>query len=364
MGKFACVIHPLNLDLLATAFEKGIREKRQELMKKIMEWIPIFKGSDITGLKSITGKEVEGNLISYTLLPEQILDLDSKFILGRLIEAGKLAEKLGAKIFGLAAYTAHVGRKGVLVAKSLSIPVTTGTSYTIVVAINSIKKAADLVGMDLKDAKVAIVGATGSIGSICAQLLAKDINHLVLIARHLPKLEAIVSKIKHRKDIDVTCTDNIKEGIKDADVIITATNTPKSLFSIVDIQPGSIVLDISLPRNVTKENAKDRKDVLVIDGGIVKPPGKVNFNFYFGLPPGLCYACMAETMILALEDRHESYSLGGDISLEKINDIWQLADKHGFKLAKLRGFEKDITEEQIASVRNSYLKRIKETSKR
>ena len=30
--------------------------------------------------------------------------------------------------------------------------------------------------------------------------------------------------------------------------------------------------------------------ILVVDGGTVRPPGDVNFNFYFGLAPGSCYA--------------------------------------------------------------------------
>ena len=47
---------------------------------------------------------------------------------------------------------------------------------------------------------------------------------------------------------------------------------------------------------------KSRDDVLVIDGGMVEVPGKVDFHFDFGFPPGKAYACMAETMILVLED--------------------------------------------------------------
>jgi len=358
MGKFACVIHPLNLDLLATAFEEGLRGKREEIVKKVMEWIPIFKGSDITGLKSKTGKEAEGHLISYTLLPEQILNLDSRFILRRLIKAGELAQELGTKIFGLAAYTAHVGKKGILIAKNLKIPVTTGTSYTIVTVIESIIKAADLVGINLAKAKVTVIGATGSIGSICSQILARSVGNMILVARNKQRLNILANKIHNYSEVNIRTTDNVIDSVRNADIIITSTNSPKILFSIDSVQAGSIVIDISLPRNVSKESADTRKDVLVIDGGIIKPPGEVNFNFYFGLPPGLCYACMAETMILALEERYESYSIGGDISLRKVEEISQLGIKHGFELANLRGFDEDISNEQIKRVSESYQERI------
>jgi predicted amino acid dehydrogenase len=90
---------------------------------------------------------------------------------------------------------------------------------------------------------------------------------------------------------------------------------------------------------------KPREDALVIDGGIVQPPGKdVDFNFYFGLPKGLAYACMAETIILSLENMSENYSLGGDVSLEKVIKIGELGKKHGFKLARIMSFDREVPE--------------------
>ena len=39
-------------------------------------------------------------------------------------------------------------------------------------------------------------------------------------------------------------------------------------------------------------------------------PGDIDFNFNFGFPPKTAYACMAETMILALEKRYENFTIG------------------------------------------------------
>ncbi len=64
-------------------------------------------------------------------------------------------------------------------------------------------------------------------------------------------------------------------------------------------------------------------------------PGEVDFHFNFGLAPGKAYACMAETMVLALEERHESYSLGKQMQPERVREIAKLAHKHGFKLTEL-----------------------------
>jgi hypothetical protein len=62
---------------------------------------------------------------------------------------------------------------------------------------------------------------------------------------------------------------------------------------------------------------------------------------------------MAETMILALEGRFESYTLGRNIRVEQVKGIARLAAKHGFRLAGLRSFERAVTEEQIARIRTN-----------
>jgi predicted amino acid dehydrogenase len=77
----------------------------------------------------------------------------------------------------------------------------------------------------------------------------------------------------------------------------------------------------------------------------------VEFGFNFGFPPKTAYACMSETMMLALEGRYESYTLGKEVSVGQVREMSSLAQKHGFKLAGFRSFEKPVTEEQIARIR-------------
>jgi len=96
-----------------------------------------------------------------------------------------------------------------------------------------------------------------------------------------------------------------------------------------------------------------RDDILVIDGGMVDVPGRVDFHFNFGFPEGKAYACMAETMALALEGRFEDYTVGKDITLERVNEITGIAEKHGFRLSGFRSFEREVTEEQIGIVRRN-----------
>jgi predicted amino acid dehydrogenase len=354
MRHFAFVIHPLDVELVSVAFkEPQLLNKKYSIIKKAFEWLPSFKCSDVEGVRSLTNHSLKGNLIYCSLLPEQIISLDEKFVLERVVSASKIAQDLGADIVGLGAYAAQVGRKGVSVAKALHIPLTTGTHYTIYIAIESVLSAAERVGMKVKDSNVAIIGATGGIGRICSQIFSEVASKVTLVARNKLKLERFKEDLNKISKAQVDIEENIKKVIAEADISIMATTTPVPLIDVDELKPGALICDISRPRNVSQKRIDFRKDVLVIDGGIVKPPGgEVDFNFYFGLPKGLAYACMAETMILALEEKYENYSLGGKVSAEKVKEIGELGKKHGFQLAKIRSFGNEIPEEIFDNVKN------------
>jgi len=357
---YAFVIHPLDLDLISIAFnEPNITSKRVDLMSKAFEWLPPFKCSDITGLKAFNGKETDGALIYCPLLPEQMVANNGEIALKRTIEAVKVAESLGVGIVGLGAYAAQIGRKGVMVSEAVSVPVTTGTSYTIVTAINGVERACELVGLDLKGVRVGIVGATGGIGNICAELLAGKVGGLVLNARNRTRLTELESRLAEKvPGLEITQTTELDWLIANSDVIITSTNTPSALIDARSLNPGTIVCDVSRPRNVSPESVREaRGAVLVFDGGIVKPPGTVDFDFYFGLPPGIAYACMAETMILALSERYEGFSIGGNLTPEKAHEIGRLGDALGFRLSELRWCEQEVSKETIEIVREHVRRR-------
>jgi predicted amino acid dehydrogenase len=114
-----------------------------------------------------------------------------------------------------------------------------------------------------------------------------------------------------------------------------------------------VVCDVARPRDVSVQVAKERDDVLVIEGGVVAVPGDVNFNFNFGFPEKTAYACMSETMILALDGRYENFTLGKEVSVGQVEEISTLASKHGFKIAGFRSFEKSVSPEKIEEIRKN-----------
>lgn len=352
LEKFAFIIHPIDETFYSKKFPQ-LKYLPGRVVESIFKHVPPMKISHITGVKSAAGPEAEGWFVACPLTSRQMVTLPERFVLKRIIQAGKIAEKLGAKIVGLGAFTSVVGDAGITIARNLDIAVTTGNSYTVGAALQGLDIAAAKMGLSVEHSKVAVIGATGSIGSACARILARKVNDLTIAARNRDKLNALANRIMDETGLSVKVTTDVKAAVRSADMIITVTGAVEAVIEPEDLKPGAIVLDVARPRDVSKAVAKERPDVLVVEGGVIQVPGNVEFNFNFGFPRGLAYACMSETMILALEGRYESFSLGRDYPVERIDEITRLAAKHGFKLAGLRSFERALTEEDFAKVKEA-----------
>jgi predicted amino acid dehydrogenase len=263
-----------------------------------------------------------------------------------------MAERLGANILGLGAFTSVVGDAGVTIANQLKIPVMTGDSYTVALAVQAIRDAAHIMDISMQDATVAVVGATGAIGRVCAELLAGEAARLLLVARDEKKLADLQDRLQGRAKSELV-TSTKMDVLSQAQLILTVTSSVHDIIRPEHLLPGSVVCDVARPRDVSAMVAAARNDILVIDGGMVDVPGPVNFHFNFGFPSGKAYACMAETMALALEGRFEDYTVGKDITVERVQEITAIAEKHGFHLSGFRSFEREVTEEQIETVRTN-----------
>ena len=305
--------------------------------------------SHITGIRSqATGNELEGWFVACPYTPARMLSLPPTVVYRKVIQTGKLAEKLGARILGLGAYTSVVGDAGLTISQHLDLPVTTGSSFTIATAIEAALDGARLMRIPLETATAAVVGATGSIGSVCSILLARQARRTLLIGQRETALESLEQKIMAEGNL-VQCSTNVAK-LREADIIITVTSSLDEIIHPEHLKPGAVICDVARPRDVSVQVAEQRNDVLVIDGGTVSVPGDVDFGFDFGFPPGLAYACMAETMILALEGHYKDYSIGREISIQQVEMISSLARRHGFQLAGFRSFERAVSENEIEQI--------------
>lgn len=351
MEKFAFIFHPLSIEDMWKV-SPLLKYVPNSVLEGCLKMKKPFKVSHITGIKSPYA-EAEGWFVGCPLTARQMLELPEEFVMDRIIESCKIGQELGAKIVGLGAFTSIVGDAGITVAKNLDIAVTSGNSYTVATAVQGTKEAAKLMGKNLKDCRAVVVGASGSIGAASVKLLSREVKHITLMARHLAPLEELAQELIEQNHCDVAISQDIHEALKEADIVITVTSALDFLIDPKDLKPGAVVCDVARPRNVSKEVSQLRNDVLVIEGGVINVPGQVDFHFNFGFPPRTSYACMSETMILALDGRYENFSLGRELDVDKIKLISDLADKHNFQLAGFRNFERAVSEQHIEEVRHN-----------
>jgi acetylornithine/succinyldiaminopimelate/putrescine aminotransferase/predicted amino acid dehydrogenase len=395
-GRFAFLVHPLYLKNYIE-FDESLKVfSEKQLGELVGRWNDLIEpfAAGQTVITSKTGQKAYGEFIAICRTSEELMQLPKAQVQKELEAAVELAKQRGAKIVGLGAYTSVVS-KGGRDLRNLGVAITTGNSYTVAAAVEATFEAARQLKIPLAQSTAAVVGATGSIGRATTFLLAEEVNELILIGnpnnqqhsrrrlmkvtaeiyQHLNKAQrqggAISEFVKHHSRIPapdaplseyqdfaetvlnespIIYTLEIGKYLPQADLVISATSQVGSLIQPAMLKFGAVVCDVARPADVGVEVKEARPDVLVIDGGVIAVPGQPDLGFNFGFEKGLAYACMSETMMLALEHRYEHFSLGVDITIENIQYFRDLAAKHGFQLAGFRSFDRPLADETFAAV--------------
>ena len=354
--RFAFVIHPLNVKFIHNhPWFRLSRFLPDSLVEAVGAYFPPMYLSTIRGgVSPTTGKRIEGYLYSLGATPRQMMRHDEHFTYKKLTEIARRAERRGARIMGLGAFTSVVGDAGITVANESDIAVTSGNSLTVAATLEAAKQAVIKMGAeDLTQGKAMIVGATGSIASVCARLLAQAIGNVVLVSIEPEKLIELKRVIQEETPgANVTIATKTGDLVADCDLIVTATSAfGQRVIDLTKCKPGAVICDVARPPDISPAEAALRPDVLVIESGEVLIPGDIDFGYDIGLPPKTAYACLAETALLAMDGRFEDYTLGRNIDMERVKEIYKLFGKHGFQIAGLRSFEEYITDEDIAKRR-------------
>jgi len=313
----------------------------------------------VTGIRSPTGVEAEGWLISVGGTPKEIMRHSPEFTYRRLLDAARMARRLGAQIMGLGAFTKVVGDAGATVARRAPLPITTGNSYSASGALWAAHDAMLRMGLverprDGRKARFTamVVGATGSIGSVCARMLAMVAEDLYMVSPETAKLLALKESIlKETPDAKLHLSSRAAHGIGEADMIVTATSgAGKKVLDIMQVKPGCVITDVARPLDLPPEEVAKRPDVLVIESGEIQLPGAPKMK-NIGLPKGVVFACLAETIVLALEGRFENFTVGRHIEWERVREIYRMGLRHGMKLAAISGVNGPFTDADIRKVR-------------
>ncbi len=355
LDKFAFVIHPLSTRFIYNEPRfRILKHFPQRLVERVAAHMPPMYLSRMTGIKSEgTGKEIEGILLTLGATPRELMRRPTSFTYRRLIKAARISERMGAKLMGLGAFTSVVGDAGITVAQKAAIGITSGNSLTVAATLEAAKQAVKLMGGRVDSGTAVVIGATGSIGAVCCRLLAQAVGDVICIAPRPERLLALKKQIeKETPGAKVTIATNADAYVGRADLIVTTTTALNTkIVDINKLKPGAVVCDVARPPDITEDEAAKRPDVLVIESGEITLPGNVDFGFDIGLPPGTAYACLSETALLALEGKFEDYTLGRNIDMDRVKEMYHLSKKHGLKLAGLRSFDHYVTPEMIAEKR-------------
>ncbi|MTI94905.1 MAG: aminotransferase class III-fold pyridoxal phosphate-dependent enzyme [Firmicutes bacterium] len=403
--KFAFLLHPLAANSFSE-FDASLGQlKPEQLDVLIQDWqselSPFVIGE--APIQSAAGVSATCQFINIPATAKQLMEMNPEASLALVRQGVELAREQGAELVGLGAFTSVVTWGGMRV-RDVGVPLTTGNSYTVATAGEAVLQALERLGILPQRTTAAVVGASGSIGSALSHLLAESVGHLVLLGnpsnpqRSRQRLQAVADSIcRHllteapdsaigqmlrrlqppattadddtftkffvdaAKNIPITISVDADASLPRADVVATATNSVSELVTPGNVKFGAVVCDLSRPANVSREIKRLRPDVLVIDGGVVELWQRPDLGWNFGFEQGLGYACMAETMLLALEGHLQHTSIGSNIPMETVLMMRKLAQKHGFRVADLRSFDKPLSEadwQRVVRARNGHSKKV------
>lgn len=353
---FAVMGHPYNFQHLMKIFEvfkPNIHELSPDFLMKIFELAPSYKGADIHGFKSKTGATVDGYFVMCPIIPDMAV-LTPDVVLPKVLEGCRIAERLGAGVLALGGFTSIVGERFLQVLKSrVKMPITTGNTFTVAMTLAGVRKAAALLNVDMKNARVAIIGGTGDIGSACARILVKEVKEIVITGRTLSNLGKFKEELTAESGREIEVSTDNNQAARGADIIIAAASSTEPVVDIDNIKAGAIVCDVGYPKNISY-HSRHREDLLVFSGGLCQVPTEFDIGIDVGLPsPKILYGCWAEAIILSLEERFENFSEGkGLIKQENVEWIYKAALKHGFDVAPFYWGNKMMGEKAIDEIQN------------
>lgn len=328
----------------------------------------------IPKMQSKAGATMDGWVMAVPMLPAEMRGQARREAVSLIKEAVDKSAELGLGRMGLGAFTSVVTRGGGAVT-GRGPSITSGNTLTSVMAVRAIQNVASRAGLDLANANIAVVGASGSIGRLASLLLARLTNNLTLVGNpgnpHSPQLlRRVATEVRQSREtktpqetvpllkpewnlfstperLKVSYSTDLSSALANADVVLVATSSEITLVDPSQLRPGTIVCDVARPPNVAKADVTNN-GVLVFDGGLVQPPEPINLGAFQTLPAGMCWGCLGETMLLAFEGEERDYSIGSQLTLEEADRIAMLADKHGFEPAAPQWYGEHLAEADFA----------------
>jgi fatty aldehyde-generating acyl-ACP reductase len=281
------------------------------------------------------GKSLQGAYIDSVFVPEML----GRFKTARrkVLNAMELAQKNDISISALGGFTSIIFENfNLLQQQQIRNTVldwqrfTTGNTHTAWVICRQVELNAPAVGIDLATARVAVVGATGDIGSaVCRWLWQRTgVAELLLVARQPQPLKELQTTLGTGRIL------SLEEALPEADVVVWVASLPQTL-SLVDIafRRPCLMVDGGYPKNLDSRVASEGLHVL--KGGIVEFWQDIAWQMMSSAdmhnPKRQMFACFAEAMLLDFEGLYSNFSWGRNkITIDNMEKIGTASARHGF----------------------------------
>jgi fatty aldehyde-generating acyl-ACP reductase len=323
-----------------SGFINSIRAADQEMLsvEKIKTSFSFIPPRDIFRVKvrSATGTEINGVYIETFIDPDKLDASFTRANISKVMNAVAWAKKMGAGIVALGGFTSIVLEGNLDSFSAGGTKFTTGNTLTAAYIVKALEKAALKQAILLEQASVLVIGATGDIGTACVQYLKNKTGKLLLCARNYQRLERLSNGLI-QEHIPVKYSVFPDELVPEADIIICVASATG--VRLVNCKKHVLICDAGYPKNL--ENATgNENNAHLFHGGMGQVSCGYDFSpdysksIYHYEAPYIIHGCILEAMVLAFENRFENYSSGkGNITIDKIEEIYNLSIKHGIDTA-------------------------------
>jgi fatty aldehyde-generating acyl-ACP reductase len=301
------------------SFLRYYSRNNEDFQTKICSLPPLVAGEIVFGRQAIWGE-----LINIMRKPQTMM---RPLAVREVIKGVELALRRKSSVIGLGALTAPATGGGLSLLRMLpkGITLTNGNAYTAAVVRQNVVETSKLLGLN-KRARVAVIGCTGSVGVPASHLLAREGFELILVGRSAKRAQ------HHLRNIvgNVTFAGGMT-ALHNVDIIVLLTSDPSAKLLPEHVRSGAAIIDCAQPANVTSPETFQLKQVILIEGGIVRIP-----NYSSSADLGLSdvrdtFACLAETYLFAREGIRE-HSVGRPraelaLRLEKIAERYGISPR-------------------------------------
>jgi hypothetical protein len=258
--RFAFVIHPLSQEFIKKGFPipKATPKFVMDKVETLAAHMPPMVYCKMENIVSPTGAEAEGWLISVGGTPKEMLARSPEFTYRRLLRRGRDGREAWARRSWAWArsprwWATPASRwRG---ARRCPSPPATATRPRARCgprrrACAHGPGARSPKGTGTRGAKTMVIGATGSIGSVSARLLAMAFDEVYIAGRDLPsssELKAIDPR-RTRPTPRWCARPTTTPLLGDMDMIVTATSgAGKKILDIMKVKPGCVITDVARP---------------------------------------------------------------------------------------------------------------------